>query len=175
MMIRYGPGASASAEAKKARSVAMASALAGLSKRQHAAEEAWAREAQELAAAAHRARLDTMGAAGAERLARAAPAAGSSSMLPSIAAQYLRLSTPKQARGSMRAARPARRDATRCTSSCGRRPGAPLTRRHAACARACRRSGASSRWRTGFASPTARCRVRGGLFARAAVVSPRAR
>jgi hypothetical protein len=77
----------------------MASALVGLSRRQHAAEEAWARELQEQHAAAHRTRLDGLGAAGAERLARAAAAPGASaSMLPSIAAQYLRLSTPREVR-----------------------------------------------------------------------------
>ncbi len=85
----------------------MASALTGLSRRQHAAEEAWARELQELAAAAHRTRLDGLGAAGAERLARAAApaAAPAASMLPAIAAQYLRLGTPQQVRARTRAAR----------------------------------------------------------------------
>ena len=73
-----------------------------LSRRQHAAEEAWAREAQELAASAHRAKLQQT-KSGAERLARAQPPrAPAASMLPSIAAQYLRLGEREAVRISER-------------------------------------------------------------------------
>lgn len=76
-----------------------------LSRRQHAAEEAWAREVQELAASAHRANLQKT-KAGAERLERAQPPrAPAASMLPSIAKQYLRLGEREEVRATRAAAR----------------------------------------------------------------------
>ena len=74
-----------------------------LSRRQHAAEEAWARELQELAASAHRAKLQAS-KAGSERLARAQPPrAPAASMLPAIAAQYLRLGEREEVRAGVAA------------------------------------------------------------------------
>jgi hypothetical protein len=69
-----------------------------LSRRQHAAEEAWAKEAQEFAASAYRAKLQSS-KAGSERLARALPPpAPTASMLPRIAAHALRLGVREEVR-----------------------------------------------------------------------------
>jgi|APGre2960657505_1045072.scaffolds.fasta_scaffold41998_1 hypothetical protein len=85
----------------------MSGTLAGLSKRGAASEEAWAKQAQELSALAHRSRLQSS-ATGAARLAAATPSAAAqgAGMLPSIAAHYLRLDTPSLVRESPTAVNP---------------------------------------------------------------------
>ena len=107
-----------------------------LSRRQHAAEEAWAREAQELAASAHRAKLQQT-KSGAERLARAQPPrAPAASMLPSIAAQYLRLGEREEVRAPRNAPRNAPRRGTSAGSGCPVDGAGPPPRRAQAAAAA---------------------------------------
>ena len=149
-----------------------------LSRRQHAAEEAWAREAQELAASAHRERLQkTKG--GAERLARALPPrAPAASMLPSIAAQYLRLGAREEVRACAsgpRQRRQSRSSGLRARAVCAPRlaAGLPTDAR-----RVHRPSAALSSWRTASDSLTAfflarSCAAGARCVARPADGSPR--
>jgi len=67
--------------------------------RARSVEEAWAKEVQEVAAAAHLDRLRKSGPSGAARLASAASSSAfSAGILPSIAAHYVRLDTPQKVR-----------------------------------------------------------------------------
>lgn len=144
-----------------------------LSRRQHAAEEAWAKEAQEFAASAYRAKLQSS-KAGSERLARALPPpAPAASMLPAIAAHALRLGVREEVRAA--AAAPQSRSVALAVQwqAAARRRAALYTLRRLADARAAR-AGATPRDPAGERVPLRQPRAAGCARARRAHAALRA-